>query len=216
MDGEQYHSMFGVLYMQTIMEALGENKTFSEVRNAGALSASYPFALYSDLYDHKDFIRGVVNSGFSGILWCPEVRHAVSEKDLIRRLQTVVFSTQCLINAWYCTEAPWLKWGCEDKVRDLVKIRDTHIPMLKTAFIEYRKTGKAPIRALVSDYTNDPETYSIDDQYIFCDRLIVAPMTEADNDSRRVYLPEGKWVDFWTKKPVNSGWFEVNTENIPV
>ena len=41
-------------------------------------------------------------------------------------------------------------------------------------------------------------------------------MTEADGDCRKVYLPEGKWVDFWTKKPVNPGWFEVNTENIPV
>ena len=84
MDGEQYHSMFGVLYMQTILKALGDKTTLSEVRNAGALSASYPFVLYSDLYDHKDFIRGVVNSGFSGLLWCPEVRDAKSEKDLIR------------------------------------------------------------------------------------------------------------------------------------
>ena len=216
MDGEQYHTMFGVLYMQTILEALGETKTLSEVRSAGALSAPYPFALYSDLYDHKDFIRGVVNSGFSGILWCPEVRHAKSEKDLIRRIQTVVFSAQCLINAWYCVEAPWIKWGCEDKVRELLKVRKTLVPMLKTAFEEYRKTGKAPVRALVSDYTDDPETYGIDNQYIFCDKLIVAPMTEADGDCRKVYLPEGKWVDFWTKKPVNPGWFEVNTENIPV
>ena len=41
LDGEQYHSLFGILYMQTLLEALGGIPTLSEVRNAGALAASY-------------------------------------------------------------------------------------------------------------------------------------------------------------------------------
>lgn len=215
MDGEQYHQMFGTLYMQTILKALGDTKTLSEVRNAGALCASYPFVLYSDLYDHKDFIRGVVNSGFSGILWTPELRDAKSKKDLIRRLQTTVFSVQCLINAWYCPEVPWKQFDCEDEVRELLKVRKSLVPMLKKAFEEYKETGKPPVRALVADYTDDSETYSIDNEYIFCDKLIVAPLT-AESDERKVYLPEGEWIDYWTKDKVNSGWFTVNTQNIPV
>jgi alpha-D-xyloside xylohydrolase len=87
--------------------------------------------------------------------------------------------------------------------------------MLKNAFIEYKETGKPPVRALVCDYTDDIETYSIDDEYIFCDNLIVAPLTE-ESDTRKVYLPEGKWVDYWNKKPVSNGWFEITTDNIPV
>lgn len=147
MDGEQYHQMFGVLYMQTMLEALGETKTLSEVRNAGALCASYPFVLYSDLYDHKDFIRGVVNSGFSGILWTPELRDAKSEKELIRRLQSTVFSVQCLINALYCEEVPWKAFDCEDKVCGLLQIRKQLVPMLKEAFDRYHTTGIPPVRA---------------------------------------------------------------------
>lgn len=215
MDGELYHSLFGTLYMQTILKALGDKPTLSEVRCAGALASSYPFVLYSDLYDHKDFIRGIVNSGFSGILWTPEVRDARNKKDLIRRLQTTVFSVQCLINAWYCEKYPWIDHGCEDEVRELLKIRKTLVPMLKEAFEKYKKTGIPPVRALVMDYTDDKETYKIDDQYIFCDSLIVAPLTEK-SDERKVYLPEGRYRDFWTKEPVSSGWFTVNTENIPV
>ena len=215
MDGEQYHQMFGVLYMQTILQALCGTPTLSEVRNAGALCASYPFVLYSDLYDHKDFIRGIVNSGFSGILWAPELRDAKSKDDLIRRLQSTVFSVQCLINAWYCPDVPWKEFDCENEVRELLKLRKSLVPMLKKAFDEYKETGKPPIRALVSDYTDDKETYSIDDEYIFCDNLIVAPLT-AESDERDVYLPEGNWRDYFTKEPVNSGWFKVNTKNIPV
>lgn len=87
--------------------------------------------------------------------------------------------------------------------------------MLKKAFVEYKETGKPPVRAVVCDYTDDSETYSIDDEYIFCDNLVVAPLT-AKSDTRKVYLPKGTWCDYWTKKPVDSGWFEVTTENIPV
>lgn len=215
MDGEQYHQMFGVLYMQTMPEALGETKTLSEVRNAGALCASYPFVLYSDLYDHKDFIRGVVNSGFSGILWTPELRDAQSEKELVRRLQSTVFSVQCLINAWYCEEVPWKEFDCEDKVRELLQIREQLVPMLKEAFDHYHTTGIPPVRALVADYTQDQETWQIDDEYLFCENLLVAPLTE-ESDTRKVYLPEGSWRDYFTKEPVESGWLEVTTEGIPV
>lgn len=215
MDGEQYHSLMGTLYMQTILDALGENPTLSEVRNAGALAASYPFVLYSDLYDHSDFIRGVVNSGFSGLLWTPEVRDAKSKTDFVRRLQSNVFSVQCLINAWYCPRTPWLDWDCEAEVRALLSERQKLVPMLKAAFDTYHTTGKPPVRALVMDYTDDRETYAIDDQYIFCDKLIVAPMT-AEQSERKVYLPAGNWVDYWTKEPVAAGWHTVATDNIPV
>ena len=59
-----------------MLDALGEQKTLSEIRQMGALAAPYPFVLYSDLYDHRDFIRGQVNAGFSGLLWTPEFRQA--------------------------------------------------------------------------------------------------------------------------------------------
>lgn len=216
MDGEQYHSLFGTLYMQTILEALDGTPTLSEVRNAGALAASYPFVLYSDLYDHRDFIRALVNSGFSGLLWTPEVRHVNSKEEMLRRLQTVVFSPQCLINAWSCEEAPWKRLDCESEVRELMKLRMTLVPMLQKAFDRYANEGIAPIRALVSDYTADPETYQIDDEYLFCDKLLVAPLFTGEK-SRKVYLPEAvQWRDYFTKKPVSSGWFEVATDFIPV
>ena len=87
--------------------------------------------------------------------------------------------------------------------------------MLKKAFDEYKETGKPPVRALVADFTDDKETYVIDDEYIFCDTLLVAPLT-AESNKRMVYLPQGSWVDYWTKEKVQSGWFEVETDNIPV
>ncbi len=217
LDGMQYHSLFGTLYAKTIMDALGENKTLSEVRQMGALAAPYPFVLYSDLYDHADFVRGVVSSGFSGILWTPEFRAAETREECIRRVQAIVFSVQCLINAWNYNGIPWEILGCVDEVRELLKLRETLVPMLKEAFDKYRDKGVPPVRALVMDYSNDPETYKIDDQWLFCDDLLVAPIIAGRGDERDVYLPvESKWVDYFTGEPVESGRIHVKTAGIPV
>ncbi|MCI8387923.1 MAG: glycoside hydrolase [Clostridiales bacterium] len=217
LDGEQYHSLFGTLYCQAIMDALDNKPTLSEVRNIGALAANYPFVLYSDLYDHSDFIRGVAQSSFSGVLWTPEVRHAKDKNELIRRLQSTVFSVQCLINAWYCERVPWAELDCEDDVRELLELREKLVPMLKSAFDEYHSTGKPPVRALVMDFTDDAETYNIDDEYMFCGDLLVAPIAANKGDEREVYLPtSAKWCDYFTGEPVESGRFTVKTAGIPV
>ncbi len=214
LDGEQYHMLFGALYMRTGQEIIGDKPFLSNCRSAGALCSSYPFVLYSDLYKHKDFIRGLVTAGFSGLLWTPEVRECASREDFLRRMQSAVYSPQCLINAWCCTEYPWLSFDCVEEMRELLFERKKLIPRLMAAFQEYKNNGVPPIRALVSDYTDDKETYNIDDEYLLAD-LLVAPMVCGEK-TRKVYIPEGKWVDYRTKKPVVNGWIEVTTDNIPV
>ncbi len=216
MDGEQYHSMFGVLYMQTIMDALEHKPILSEVRNAGALSASYPFVLYSDLYDHKDFIRGCLTSGFSGILWTPELRDAKTKEEFLKRLQTTVFSPQCLINAWYCEKKPWSDFDCLDEVKYWLDERVKLIPMLKKAFVNYKENGVPPMRAVVSDYTSDPETYYIEDEYLLCEKLLIAPIFTGESE-RKVYLPKSsKWRNYFTKENVENGHLTVKSDSILV
>ena len=211
-DGEQMHSMFGYFYQQAIHSALENQgvRTYSSVRSSGAFAAPLPFVLYSDLYDHRDFIRGIASSSFSGLLWTPEVRHATSREDLIRRIQSVVLSPQAVINAWYIKHPPWLQFDrkknnegelledakeLEAMVRDLFRLRMTLLPYLYSAFAQYHFTGKPPFRALALDYPNDPATHDIDDQYMMGDEILVAPMF-AGESRRKVYLPAGDWFSF--------------------
>lgn len=220
LDGEQYHSLFGTLYAKTIMDALDDHQTLFEIRQMGALSVPYPFVLYSDLYDHQDFIRGVVNSGFSGLLWTPEFRQAKTKEECIRRIQCIVFSCQCLVNAWNYDGIPWVIFDCEEEVRALIKLRYQLIPMLKKAFDTYHATGKPPVRALVMDFTQDEMTYTVDDEYLFCEDLLVAPITADTGNERDVYLPRSaRWADFFTGEEIQvpeSGIIHINTKNIPV
>jgi alpha-D-xyloside xylohydrolase len=221
LDGEQMHNMLGVLYQSTLLSAFKtvNKRTLSQVRSSGALAASYPFVLYSDLYNHKVFIRGVVNSGFSGLLWSPEVRHAASPEDLIRRIETVVFSPHALLNCWRIPNPPWMQVDQDknkrgeffedfrrirDLCRSLFQTRMSLIPYLYASFAKYKYEGIPPFRALVMDYPQDPNTYDIDDAYMMGDLLLVAPLVTGETE-RNVYLPEGRWWDFWTDTPYEGG-----------
>lgn len=67
------------------------------------------------------------------------------------------------------------------------------------------------LRALPFDFRSDPDTYDIDDQYMFGPALLVNPVTQpmyyttqsspldGVDKSRSVYLPKGAdWYDLWT------------------
>src|SRR5690606_18415999 len=120
LDGEQMHSLLGLVYQRAIHDAFEQAnvRTYSSVRSSGAFASPLPFVLYSDQYDHRDFVRGVATCGVSGLLWSPEVRHADSHGDFIRRIQAVVLSPQALINAWYCKNPPWLQYDREKNNAD--------------------------------------------------------------------------------------------------
>jgi alpha-D-xyloside xylohydrolase len=64
--------------------------------------------------------------------------------------------------------------------------------------------GTPPFRALVIDYPQDANTWTIDDQYMMGDRVMVAPVV-AGQTQRSIYLPPGNWYDFWTGAEFNGG-----------
>lgn len=213
LDGECYHNLLGVLYGKTILEALEGRPTFSQIRALGALSSSYPFVLYSDLYGQDEYLRATVNSGFSGLLWSPEVRHAENKDELIRRMQMTVFSAMTLTNAWYLDEMPWETHGCIKEIKELLEIRTSLIPYLYAAYYRYYKEGIPPVRALVCEFSDD-FTKNCDNEYMLGDSLLVAPILYPEG-CREVTLPEGRWYDFYTGEE-KSGTFIYESENMPV
>jgi alpha-glucosidase (family GH31 glycosyl hydrolase) len=71
------------------------------------------------------------------------------------------------------------------------------LPYLYTAAREAHDTGLPLMRPLVLDDPDDRNTPDLGHEYLFGPSLLVAPMLQA-GDTRNVYLPRGRWVDFWT------------------
>jgi len=213
-DGEQMHSLFGILQQRMIDRSYRSShlRTFGLVRSSQAFASRFPFVLYSDLYDHRQFVRGIVTSSFSGLLWAPEIRESTSGSELVRRLQSAVVSSMVVINAWYIKNFPWKQWEVQannrdewlpdwpewqEKCRIVLELRMRLIPYLHMAFYRYAIEGIPPFRPLVMDYPGEPESWHRDDQVLLGDRLMAAPMI-GDLPARSVWLPPGKWIDFWS------------------
>lgn len=212
-DGEQMHHAFGMLYQMMILQSLNGKPTFSLARNTGAFAAPYPFALYSDLYDFSDFVRGSVTAGYSGVLWAPEVRDAHSKEEFIQRLELAVFSAFMLINGWYQKELPWLVQSALEEMQFCCRLRIGLMPYLINAFYEYQVNGVPPVRGLPCEYADDSVTWTLEDEYLFGPSLLVAPRTD---ENKPIYLPKGEWYDFWTGEQVESGWCSIKQKHIPV
>lgn len=66
--------------------------------------------------------------------------------------------------------------------------------------------GYTIMRALPMDFRSDPNAAAISDEYMFGPAFLVAPVTQAQAATRRVYLPQGtSWIDFWTGKTLGGG-----------
>jgi alpha-D-xyloside xylohydrolase len=230
LDGEVMHSLFGLLYQQTMWQPYQEKglRTWGLVRNSHALASPLPYVLYSDSYDARCYVRGVVNAGFSGLLWVPEVRNADSVEDFYRRLEAVIFSDDAMIDSWFIPNPPWDqvnrsknernqlmpdRQAVADGVRQLLQLRMSFIPYLYSAFNQYRITGKPPIRALVLDWPKDSKARTNDDEFMFGDSVLVAPMF-AGETNRQIYLPAGDWFDFWTRAKIRGGQFIEATNGV--
>jgi len=62
-----------------------------------------------------------------------------------------------------------------------------------------------PMRPLVMDFRNDVRAQNIGDEFLFGPAILVAPVTEPAAVTRHLYLPAGKWYDFWTGKVTGGG-----------
>lgn len=84
--------------------------------------------------------------------------------------------------------------------RSSVEMRYRLLPYIYTAFWEAAKTGLPVMRPLLLEYPSDRAAIDTEDEYLFGDDLLVAPITKDDQTARSVYLPAGVWYDYWTDR----------------
>ena len=62
--------------------------------------------------------------------------------------------------------------------------------------------GYTPMRPLVMDFRDDLRAQNTGNQFMYGPAIMVNPVTHKGATSREVYLPAGKWYDFWTGNSV--------------
>ena len=89
--------------------------------------------------------------------------------------------------------------------RKYLELRYRLMPYLQTAVRETHERGLPIMRALWLHYPDDAAAVARGDVYLWGRDMLVAPVVEKGATSRRLYLPRGTWIDYWTEKAESGG-----------
>ncbi|KAK4003509.1 hypothetical protein OUZ56_005269 [Daphnia magna] len=96
---------------------------------------------------------------------------------------------------------PWLFDEQTNKIiKASIKKRYTYLPYWYTLFYEHEKTAVPPMRPLWMEYPQDGETFSMDNQYLLGDSILVHPVVRSGEQEVSVYFPG-----------VDTLWYEIET-----
>lgn len=224
---EQMRQTYGLWVQRTTADLYKKRnqRTYGLVRASNGGASALPYVLYNDYYSHQDFITALINSGFCGVLWTPEVRNSKSAEEWLRRFQSVVFSPMAMINAWSSGTKPWTFPEVAEQIKEYALLRMQMMPYWYTEFARYHFDGIPPFRAINlepgfnseqgsgnevknKDLEDNPYLEAISkeikDQYMAGEYLLVAPMFTGQK-KRTVVLPQGDWYDFYTGEYAGNG-----------
>lgn len=225
------------------MTGEGEDEVVLLCRSAWAGSQQFGALVWSgDVYSNfahlAEQIKMGLNMGVSGISWWttdiggfsygkpedPEFREL-----LIRWFQFGVF---CPVTRLHgnreptnmMSGAPNELWSfgpeCEKLMADQLQVREALRPYVHAQMDRYSADGTPVMRSLAMEFPNDPETFGIEDAYMFGDDYLCAPVLQYGARSRKVYLPKGTdWACNWTGSRYTGGqWIVADApiERMPV
>ena len=114
-------------------------------------------------------------------------------------------------------------WSFDDEVTDIarkfIEIRYTLLPYLYTMFYDYSTDGIPMLKPLVYYDQDDPQTHYRTDEFIFGKKILVCPIIEPNAKGRRMYVPKGRWYNFWDHKTIEGGkemWVDADIDMLPI
>ncbi len=84
----------------------------------------------------------------------------------------------------------------EDNYTIMKKYYEVRVSMhdyIKKLYEEAHLNGSPLLRTMFYEFPDDSKCWELQDQYMFGDKYLVAPILHLNEFSRDIYLPEGKW-----------------------
>ncbi|MCX2680301.1 DUF4968 domain-containing protein [Galbibacter sp. EGI 63066] len=213
-DVKYLHNLFPLAYAKAPYEKFQKYngiRGMNNTREGYAGIQRYPFIFAGDWPSEWQYFEPVIkaglNIGLSGVgYWahCMGGFEHVADPELY--IRWTQFGLLSPIAHLFGMEHPNYKepWNYGEEAlrifRKYDQMRYSLIPYLYSTSYQQYQTGKPIMRALVLDYQNDPNVYNITDQYMLGDYIMVCPITTKGAQTRVVYLPEGKWINYWTQE----------------
>ncbi|WP_106496225.1 TIM-barrel domain-containing protein [Lentibacillus sp. Marseille-P4043] len=126
-----------------------------------------------------------------------------SAETYVRDLQWKAFNPVLMsMSGWAQTDKqPWRYGEPYTSInRKYLKLRQQLLPYIYTYAAEAHQSGVPLARSMVLEYPDDPVTWdkTTQYQYLFGESILVAPVYEDTDKRDGIYLPKGKWIDYWS------------------
>lgn len=213
--GAQVHNLYPLLYNRAVFEVIRQERGEVMVwgRSGYAGSQRYPVCWTGDAQCSFGGMAGTLRAGLSlSLSGIPFWSHDIGgfyglnaqppEPHLyIRWAQWGLLSSHSRFHGVRARE-PWY-YG-EDAVRivrDFVRLRYRLLPYLWACAHEASRTLVPVVRPMYLEFPEDPYAPAVHHQYMLGPSLLVAPVLN-DEGRCRVYLPAGRWYDFWDNSAI--------------
>ncbi len=218
------HNLYPVRYNKALFEAVKANSGEGVIwaRSAWAGSQRYPLHWGGDAATTNTGmlgdLRGGLSFGLSGFsFWSHDMGGFVtaSPEDIYRRWLPFGFlSSHTRAHGAPPTE-PWLISESFTKAfRQAAEMKYKLMPYVYAQAKDCTERGLPMVRALLVEFPDDPGAWLVEDEYMFGSQILVAPLLET-GDSRMVYLPRGKWIDYQSGKVYEGGYQTIKVGEIP-
>jgi alpha-D-xyloside xylohydrolase len=207
--GREMHNLFPLLYNQAAFDVT--QKYFGRgviwARSAYAGSQRYPVHWSGD--NSSTFenmlcsLRGGLSFGLSGFtFWSNDVggfTGTPSDKLYLRWTQFGIFNSHMRLHGGGPRyREPWnYSSQTQEIFRRMLELRYRFLPYLYSEAHHSARGGLPVLRPLVYEFQDDPTTFNIEDEFLFGQAVLVAPIL-IEGDERKIYLPAGMWADGWT------------------
>lgn len=160
-----------------------------------------------DLHSLRTQIRAGLSMAMSGL---PHWSHDMGGYDgdpmpipWVRWAQFAAFSPLMQNHGTGPKREPW-EFGPEvlEIYRYYAWLRMNLMPYLYTYNCIASAKGLPIMRPLFLEFPEDERTWEIEDEYLFGEHLLVAPMLDT-TDQRDIYLPSGDWYDLYTNRVIH-------------
>lgn len=220
MSPEELNNLYALLYQKAAYEITKEVTGDGIVwaRSAWAGCQRYPLHWGGDSASTWDgmagSVKGGLHFGLSGFgFWSHDVpgfhslpnfmNSPLDEKVYMRWTQFGVFTSHMRYHGSFKRE-PWHYPTIAPLVKRWWKLRYRLMPYIVEEARRSTETGYPMVRALLMHHPDDRQVWHIDDEYYFGSEFLVAPVMNSE-DKRDIYLPEGRWVDFFTGERFEGG-----------
>lgn len=226
----EIHNVYGLTWDKVVKEQFEKRnpnkRVFQMTRAAYAGLQRYTFGWTGDSGNGNDVLEGWgqmanqvamgISAGLGGIpFWttdisgyCGDITDYPAMSELYTRwMQFGVFNPLSRAHHEGDNAAePWM-FGevAEQNSKAAIELKYQLFPYLYTYARKAHDTGLPITRGLFMEYPNDEEATKINDQFLFGEELLVAPVLKKGERVKRVYLPEGEWIDFNDKQTVYLG-----------